>query len=200
MMVDIHCHILAGLDDGASSLEESVEMAEMAIADGITHVVATPHSNGEYQFDPQRIRERRDELQDKVGNRLTLATGCDFHLSYENVQDIKTNIAKYTINQKNYLLVEFADFAIPPSADDTLHQLHLLGLSPIITHPERNRLLRAQPDRLRAGCTRAATCKLPRNHCSENGERERKSKWRNGSMKTSCISSPAMRTTPRRGR
>ena len=149
MMVDIHCHILAGLDDGASSLEESVEMAEMAIADGITHVVATPHSNGEYQFDPQRIRERRDELQDKVGSRLTLATGCDFHLSYENVQDIKTNIAKYTINQKNYLLVEFADFAIPPNADDTLHQLHLLGVSPIITHPERNRLLRAQPDRLR---------------------------------------------------
>src|ERR1700736_4594197 len=148
MMVDIHCHILAGLDDGASSLEESVEMAEMAIADGITHVVATPHSNGEYQFDPQRVRERRDELQDKVGNRLTLATGCDFHLSYENLQDIKTNIAKYTINQKNYLLVEFADFAIPPSADDTLHQLHLLGLSPIITHPERNALLRAQPERM----------------------------------------------------
>src|ERR1700730_4912385 len=45
---------------------------------------------------------------------------------------------KYTINQKNYLLVEFADFAIPPSMDDTLHELHLAGLSPIITHPERN--------------------------------------------------------------
>ena len=128
-------------------------MAEMAVADGTTHLVATPHSNGEYQFDPQRVRERRDELQnalqEKLGNRLTLATGCDFHLSYENIQDIKTNIAKYTINQKNYLLVEFADFAIPPGADETLHQLHLLGLSPVITHPERNRLLRAQPERLR---------------------------------------------------
>jgi protein-tyrosine phosphatase len=152
-MVDIHCHILAGLDDGATSLEESVQMAEMAVEDGITHVVATPHSNGEYVLDPALVRARRDELQNelhrKIGDRLTLATGCDFHLSYENLQDIKTNTAKYTINQKNYLLVEFADFAIPPTAEDTLHQLHLLGLSPIITHPERNRLIRSQPERLR---------------------------------------------------
>ena len=51
-MVDIHCHILPGLDDGAETMEQSVEMAEMAIEDGITHVVATPHSNGEYRFDP----------------------------------------------------------------------------------------------------------------------------------------------------
>jgi protein-tyrosine phosphatase len=148
-MVDIHCHILAGLDDGATSLEESVQMAEMAIEDGITHVVATPHSNGEYVLDPVLVRARRDELHKKIGDRLTLATGCDFHLSYENLQDIKTNTTKYTINQKNYLLVEFADFAIPPTAEDTLHQLHLLGLSPIITHPERNRLIRSQPERLR---------------------------------------------------
>src|ERR1700730_6952712 len=90
MMVDIHCHILAGLDDGASSLEESLEMAEMAVADGTTHLVGTPHSNREYRSEPQRVRERRDELQnalqEKLGNRLTLATGCDFHLSYENIQ------------------------------------------------------------------------------------------------------------------
>jgi len=147
-MVDIHCHILPGMDDGSKSLEESVQMAEMAIKDGITHVVATPHSNGEYQIDSQLVRTRIGELQEKVGDRLKLATGCDFHLSYENVKDIQTNKAKYTINQKNYLLVEFADFSIPPSADETLHQLHLLGLSPIITHPERNRLIRAQPERL----------------------------------------------------
>jgi protein-tyrosine phosphatase len=77
-----------------------------------------------------------------------LATGCDFHLSYENLQDLQINPQKYTINQKNYLLVEFAEFAIPPSMDDTMHQLQLAGLSPIITHPERNSLLRAQPERM----------------------------------------------------
>lgn len=66
-MVDIHCHILPGMDDGASSIEESLEMAEMAIADGVTHVVGTPHANGEYKFDPETIRQRRDELQEKLG-------------------------------------------------------------------------------------------------------------------------------------
>ncbi len=155
-MVDIHCHVLHGLDDGPKSFDESVEMAEMAIADGITHVIATPHSNAEYAFRPDLIRERRDELQARVEGRLHLATGCDFHLSYENLQDVQTNPAKYTLNQKNYLLVEFADFAIPPNIDDTLHLLKLLGLQPIITHPERNGLIRHQPDKLwrwlRQGC------------------------------------------------
>lgn len=148
-MVDIHCHILPGMDDGAETIEQSVEMAEMAIADGITHVVGTPHANAEYRFDPAVIRQRRDELRERVGNRLTVATGCDFHLNFENLQDLRANPAKYTINQKNYLLVEFADFSIPPSTNDTLHQLLLLGVSPIITHPERNRLIRSKPEMLR---------------------------------------------------
>jgi protein-tyrosine phosphatase len=148
-MVDIHCHILPGLDDGAESMEQAVEMAEMAIEDGITHVVGTPHANAEYRFDPAAIRQKRDELQKRLGDRLTLATGCDFHLNFENLQDLRANPAKYTINQKNYLLVEFADFSIPPGTDETLHQLLLLGVSPIITHPERNRLIRSKPEMLR---------------------------------------------------
>ncbi len=147
-MVDIHCHILPGLDDGADTLETSIQMAESAIADGITHVVGTPHANSHYKFDPEIIRQRRDELQTAVGDRLKLATGCDFHLNFENLQDLEKNPQKYTINQKNYLLVEFADFSIPPSMDDTMHRLHLIGLSPIITHPERNAMLRTKPERM----------------------------------------------------
>ena len=147
-MVDIHCHILPGLDDGADTLETSIQMAEMAIAEGITHVVGTPHANSHFKFDPEVIRQRRDELQAAVGDRLKLATGCDFHLNYENLQDLEKNLQKYTIHQKNYLLVEFAEFSIPPSMDDTMHHLHLLGLSPIITHPERNPMLRAKPERI----------------------------------------------------
>ena len=155
-MVDIHCHILPGIDDGAKSMEIAVQMAQIAIADGITHVIATPHSNAEYKFLPEMIFQLRNELQVKVEGRLKLATGCDFHLSYENLEDIQVNKTKYTLNQKNYLLVEFADFAIPPNIDDTLHNLHLLGLHPIITHPERNGLIRHQPEKLwrwlRQGC------------------------------------------------
>lgn len=147
-MVDIHCHILPELDDGAKSVEEALEMAEMAIEDGITHVVGTPHANSEYRFDVNAVRERRDNLQARLGDRLKLATGCDFHLSVENMERIRACPSNYSINQKQYLLVEFADFAIPPGAEEALHSLQLLGLSPIITHPERNPLIRSQPQRL----------------------------------------------------
>jgi protein-tyrosine phosphatase len=155
-MVDIHCHILPGLDDGAPTLEVALQMAEMAVAEGITHVIATPHANSQFPFVPELIRERQKELQSQIGGRLTLATGCDFHLSYENLRDIREHRAKYTLNQKNYLLVEFADFAIPPAIEQELHQLQLVGIRPIITHPERNPLIRSQPERLlqwmRQGC------------------------------------------------
>lgn len=147
-MVDIHCHLLPGLDDGPDSLEESVRMAEMAIADGITHVVATPHANDEYSFSPELVRQRRDEIQHRVGDRLVLATGCDLHLSFENLQDVQQYPDRYTLNQRNYLLVELDDFALPPAMDEALHQLQLARLCPIITHPERNGLIRAQPERL----------------------------------------------------
>ena len=155
-MVDIHCHILPALDDGSDSIETSCAMAEMAIEDGVTHIIATPHASQGYPFVPELIRERRNELQTRFQGRLTLATGCDFHLSFENLLEIRRDQERFTLNQKNYLLVEFADYSIPPSLDQALHELQLAGLRPIITHPERNPLIRSQPERLykwlRQGC------------------------------------------------
>jgi protein-tyrosine phosphatase len=132
-MVDIHCHILPGLDDGSTSFDVSCAMAEMAIADGVTHVIGTPHASPEHPFIPELIRQRRDELQARFEGRLILATGCDFHLSFENLQDVRHDAARFTLNQKSYLLVEFADFSIPPSLDQALHELQLAGLHPIVT-------------------------------------------------------------------
>ncbi len=155
-MVDLHCHILPGLDDGPDSIEESVTMAESAIADGISHVVATPHSSDAYFFDYAQVRSRRDELQARMGGRLKLATGCDFHLSPENLESLRRNASFYCINQRNYLLVEFNEVSIPPSLDHTLHELQLAGLRPVITHPERNTILRTHPEKIkrwvRQGC------------------------------------------------
>lgn len=147
-MVDLHCHILSGMDDGPKSAEESLAMAEMAIADGITHVVATPHSNGTYRFDYAEVQRARSELQAAVGDRLRLATGCDFHLSPENLAALKKNAAPFCVNQKDYLLVEFTDFVIPPSMDEAVYHIQLAGLRPIVTHPERNAVMRTQPERL----------------------------------------------------
>lgn len=147
-MVDLHCHILAGLDDGAQTIEDSLGMAEDAIADGITHVVATPHASSDYKFDYGRVRAGRDELRARLSGRLTLATGCDFHLSPENIAAVRKDPSPFCLNQHDYLLVEFNEFSIPRSMDQTLHELQLWGLRPVITHPERNGILRTHPERL----------------------------------------------------
>jgi len=147
-MVDIHCHILPGLDDGAPSLEIAREMAKMAIADGVTHIIGTPHANQTHRFLPELVKQRRDEIQALFAGRLVFGTGCDFHLSFENIQEIREDPTRFTLNQKPYLLVEFADFSIPPSLDQVLHEMQLAGLHPVITHPERNPLIRTQPSRL----------------------------------------------------
>ena len=155
-MVDLHCHILSGMDDGAKSFEESVAMAEMAIADGITHVVATPHASPEFRFDYRLVRSCVERLRQAVGGRLKLATGCDFHVSPENIAALKKSPSSFCIHQKEYLLVELNEFAIPPAMDQTLYEIQLAGLRPVITHPERNPILRTQPERLekwvRNGC------------------------------------------------
>lgn len=155
-MVDVHCHILPGLDDGPEDMGVSLAMAETAIAEGITHVVATPHSSNRYYFEYSRVRELREELQARIGNRLILATGCDFHLSPENLDALRADAPRFCINQHDFLLVEFNEFSIPPSMDQTLHEIQLLGLRPVITHPERNAILRLQTARLakwvRLGC------------------------------------------------
>ncbi len=153
-MVDIHCHLLPGLDDGPETMEDSVRMAEAAIADGVKRIVATPHANDTYPFDPERISRFRDELQQKVGARLILSTGCDFHLSYDNLEAVRADPSRFTLNQKSYLLVEFADFALPPFLDGALHELQLQGLRVIITHPERNPLVRTRHERLHGWVTR----------------------------------------------
>lgn len=148
-MVDLHCHILPGLDDGPETMDDSLAMAEDAIADGITHVVATPHASSAYLFDYMKVSAAVEELKTKLGGRLILATGCDFHLNPENLNAIRKDPRPFCINQEDYLLVEFNEFSIPPSVDQTLHQLQLAGIRPIITHPERNAILRTHSDRLR---------------------------------------------------
>jgi protein-tyrosine phosphatase len=155
-LFDIHYHLLYDVDDGPRTLDESLALAEASIKEGVTHIVATPHSNHEFAFRPDVNRRRLAALNDRLGDRLTLGLGCDFHLSYENLEDFKRDHAKYTINGKQYLLVEFSDSSIPAMATDILYELQLTGVVPIITHPERNAILSTNPRRLtewiRGGC------------------------------------------------
>jgi protein-tyrosine phosphatase len=140
-MVDIHSHILPGLDDGSKTLGDSVAMLKIAAESGTTDIVASPHANLTYTFDPDTITKKIEELTKAAGPVPRIHRGCDFHLSYDNIQDAIANPAKYTINHKNYLLVEFSDLLIFKNTGEIFDWLVGAGMIPIITHPERNMLL-----------------------------------------------------------
>jgi protein-tyrosine phosphatase len=137
-MVDIHSHILPGLDDGAQTIEESLEMLEIAAASGTTDIVATPHANGEFRFDTARVQELFQNLSDRKGVSISIHLGCDFHLNYDNLLNAIENPAKYTINHHQYLMVELPDLIALAAVKSALNQLIGAGIVPIITHPERN--------------------------------------------------------------
>jgi protein-tyrosine phosphatase len=155
-LVDIHSHVLYGLDDGAQTLDDSIALVRMAAEAGTTDLVATPHASPAYRFEPELIQDRLREVEAASGAILRLYTGCDFHLSYENIQDALVQPRKYTINQNRYLLVEFSDLLIFRNTGDIFDRLQGAGMTPIITHPERNGLLRRRIDDLaawvEAGC------------------------------------------------
>ena len=154
-MIDIHHHLLWGLDDGASNLETSLAMARIAAADGITHVVCSPHANGRYAYQPQVIAEKIGELQqllDREHLALKLGHGCDFHLSYDNIQEAKADPGRFSINGLGYLLVEIPDYGLPRGLTEIFYELQLVGLTPILTHPERNPTLQADRAAWWSGC------------------------------------------------
>ena len=147
-MIDVHYHLIYGIDDGPKTIEGSLELAKASIAEGVTHIVATPHASERYPFQPELSRERLAELQQLLGDQITLGLGCDFHLSFENIEDLARNPATYTINGKQYLLVEFPDFGISPQTTTHFFEMQTAGLVPILTHPERNPTLMSDIEQL----------------------------------------------------
>ncbi|GAA3763227.1 tyrosine-protein phosphatase [Terriglobus aquaticus] len=152
-MVDIHHHLIFGVDDGSPDLPTSVAMVQMAAEDGVTHLVATPHANEQYPYDRSahevRLRQIRDALPQSVSSRIQLGLGSDFHLDYDNTANIGAVTKQYAINGGPYLLIELSDTGIPARIDELLYQMRVAGLTPILTHPERNSTLQRSRSRLR---------------------------------------------------
>jgi protein-tyrosine phosphatase len=145
-LIDIHSHVLFGVDDGARTLEDSLAMVRMAADHGTTDIVATPHASPSYKFDPERNRDRLAQIEEGAGGVLRLHAGCDFHLSFDNIQDAIEHPSKYTIDSKNYLMVEFSDMLVFHNTAEIFGRLMDAGMIPVITHPERNPLLRQRID------------------------------------------------------
>jgi protein-tyrosine phosphatase len=137
-MVDIHCHILPGVDDGPKVLNTALEMLEIASRDGIRHIVATPHSNSEFSYDRNAHLASLQRVKEQSAVEIEFSLGCDFHFSFENIESVLAEPSRFCIGSTPYLLVEFSSFGIPPNAKATLARFIDNGIVPIITHPERN--------------------------------------------------------------
>lgn len=139
-MIDLHCHLLPGIDDGAVDLAMALEMARLAVADGIHTVACTPHIYpGMYENSTDGIRSAITALQaelDAQGIALRLVEGADVHLDTDLVGSIRDGRVP-TLAGSRYLLLEPPHHVAPPRFEDSVFQLMMAGHVPVITHPER---------------------------------------------------------------
>jgi protein-tyrosine phosphatase len=174
-MYDIHCHLLPGVDDGSKSWEMTDAMLAVARKDGIRHIVCTPHANDRYQYDRQALKAMLGRLGKAAGPEMTFSLGCDFHLSFENIQQAMQDPDQFTISGTDYLLVEFSDYSIPPGLSEALRRFVSMGITPVVTHPERNMILKKRPEQIvqlaQMGCAIQITANSITGHWGETSRK-----------------------------
>ncbi|MEW5800733.1 MAG: CpsB/CapC family capsule biosynthesis tyrosine phosphatase [bacterium] len=145
LMVDLHCHILPGLDDGAADMEESVRMCSMAKGDGVGKIVATPHTmNGVYVNETQVIKQAVGELNARLLKEqisLEILPGADVHIHPDLLGLIDRGQVTTVNDNHRYLLLELPHQFVPPNFKNLIFELSLEGITPVLTHPERNAVL-----------------------------------------------------------
>ncbi len=169
-MIDLHAHILSGVDDGADTIEESLEMCRIASRDGIRTIVATPHTlNGLYQNDRSSILTKVHHLNTALSQfrnakskiripkfEIEILPGADVHLNDQTIPQLDGGKVATIGDKGKCLLLEFPFTGIPYGAEEVLHQLISRRVIPLISHPERNLEVEQDPKRyyqmIRMGC------------------------------------------------
>ncbi|TGB02520.1 tyrosine protein phosphatase [Halobacillus salinus] len=148
-MIDIHCHILPGVDDGALSVQDSIDMAREAEKEGIDIIVATPHHmNGTYENTKQEILKKVDYLNEVFkdeGIDIHILPGQETRINGEMLEAIKAGDV-LPLNNTRYVFVELPFSNIPRYTSKLLFDLQVSGYCPIIVHPERNKRIQEDPD------------------------------------------------------
>ncbi|MFC5470830.1 tyrosine-protein phosphatase [Cohnella suwonensis] len=152
-MIDIHCHILHGVDDGARDLNESVAMARLAYANGIRDIVATPHFNENYRVDADLMLRKSEELQRELDRqRIAVRIHPGNEVRFESkafLEDHKSNRRfSYLASPAKFLLLEERWQAYDPDTTEAVERLLHEGVTPIIAHPERHFFFRERPELL----------------------------------------------------
>lgn len=140
-MIDLHSHILPGVDDGAQNLEEAVAMCRLAARDGCEAMVATPHQRrGEWwNADRGRLGALAAELQDAVGPGFQVLLGGEVHVDSGLLSEVKKLPAAggiLPLAGSRYLLIEFGSLGTPAEAIHLVHELSVARWRPVIAHPE----------------------------------------------------------------
>ena len=139
-MIDLHCHLLPSLDDGPADLDTALEMARIAVADGITVVACTPHIlPGLYDNRGPEIVAALDRFAASLngaGIELRIVAGADIHILPDLITALRSGRA-LTLGGSRYLLLEPPHYVLPPRIEDTVFEVTAAGYCPILTHPER---------------------------------------------------------------
>ena len=145
-MIDIHCHLLPGLDDGVKTEEEAIECLRIAEEDGIRTLVMTPHiSEGVYDVSADAIRAAAAKLRERAGQEgidIDIRIGSDNHLSADFIQKLQEGKILSLNETGKYILMELPKQIVPGRVHELLFRMRLAGYWPVLTHPERNHFLR----------------------------------------------------------
>lgn len=148
-LVDIHCHILPGIDDGSKDWETSIKLAHAAVKDGITHAVVTPHTlNGRYLNHKKDVIKLTAEYQKRLKDEnipLTVFPGQEVRISGDLPQALDDNDILFLDEDGRYMMLEFPSDDVPSYAKDMIFKIMQRGITPIIVHPERNSRILKEP-------------------------------------------------------
>lgn len=163
-MIDIHSHILPGMDDGAQSLEISLQMGRIAYDNGVQDIIATPHVIAGV-FDNRRphILQAVEDLKRAYKEHdiaVNILPGAEYHLEPDLVERLKKRELVTLNDGGRYLLVELPQSIVPDYTTEVLYELQIVGVRPVIAHPERNHRLMANPALLELINNRGAVMQL----------------------------------------
>lgn len=149
-VIDIHSHILFGLDDGARTEEETLEMARQAVQDGVSAIVATPHHrDGTYENPPEVVRARCAEVQallDRHQIPLRVLPGMEIRARGDEISEFEMGRLLTYNDKKRHLLLELPHDHAPRYVEQLVFDLQVAGYVPIVAHPERNREIARDPN------------------------------------------------------